>query len=155
MKVDASRFRPRARQAHGFEKELMKALCLVFLMFIMMLPMLSGEANVAALDSFGTPEDSKGLAVGGPENLMHVTLPPGVYRVTPGRAMDLTGFAYVDTGDDRVLFLDPLSGTSFNMSVGPSIGVYNTLIAADVDDDGHDPSLPQMWMMMVTTSSSD
>jgi hypothetical protein len=138
MKVDASRFRPRARQAHGFEKELMKALCLVFLTFIMMFPMLTGEANIAALDSIGTPDDSKGLAVGGPENLMHVTLPPSVYRVEPGRTMDLTGFAYVDTGDDRVLFLDPLSGTSFNMSVGPSIGVYNTLIAADVDDDGHD-----------------
>ncbi len=136
--MDASRFRPRIRQAHGFEKELMKALCLAILSFMVIYPMLTGGGFIEASYGYGPTEDLNGLAVGGPENLLHVTLPPSVYRVAPGRAMGLTGFAYVDTGDMIVLFLDPLSGTSFNKSVGPAFALYNTLIEEDVDDDGHD-----------------
>jgi hypothetical protein len=138
LKMDVSRFRPRARQAHGFEKELMKAMCLVCLMFMVMFPVLSGNANVAAFDGLGPPEDSTNLAVGGPENLMHITLPPSVYRVEPGRVRGFNGFAYVDTADQSVLFLDPLTGFSFNMTVGPAFEVYNSLIVEDVDSDGHD-----------------
>ncbi|MFX1330070.1 MAG: hypothetical protein ACFE9W_00810 [Promethearchaeota archaeon] len=136
--MDSSRFRPRAREAHGFEKELMKAMCLVFFMFVAMLPLIAGDANMVAVNRTAATEDASTLSVGGPENLLHVTLPPSVYRVAPGRAMGLTGFAYVDIGDELVLFLDPLSGTSFNMSVGPAYGLYNSLIVEDIDDDGQD-----------------
>ncbi|MFW9860951.1 MAG: hypothetical protein ACFFEX_00400 [Candidatus Thorarchaeota archaeon] len=138
MKIDSSRFRPGAREAHGFEKELVKAMCIVFLTFVVMFPLISGDANMAAVNSNATPEEASILSVGGPQNLMHVTLPPSVYRVAPARTMGLTGFAYVDTGDELLLFLDPLSGISFNMSVGPAYALYNNLIVEDVDDDGHD-----------------
>ena len=138
MKMDTSRFRPRVRQAYGFEKGLMKALCIVCLMFVVMFPLISGDTHSAATGHNVTPKDASSLSVGAPQNLMHVTLPPNVYRVAPGRTMGLTGFAYVDTGDELVLFLDPLSGTSFNMSVGPAYALYNNLIVEDVDDDGHD-----------------
>jgi hypothetical protein len=138
MKMDSSRFRPRARPVHGFEKELMKAICLACLMIMVMFPLISGNESMAILDDFATPDNASSLAVGGPQNLMHVTLPPSVYRVAPGRAMGMTGFAYVDTGDEIVIFLDPVSGISFNKSVGQAYGLYNILIVEDIDDDGHD-----------------
>ena len=138
MKMDSGRFRPRAREAHAFEKELMKAMCLAFLIFVVIFPLISGNVELATVDRTATTEDASSLSVGGPENLLHVTLPPSVTRVAPGRTMGLSGFAYVDTGDGLILFLDPLSGTSFNMSLGTPYALFNSLIVEDIDDDGHD-----------------
>ncbi|MHA2161477.1 MAG: hypothetical protein ACXABF_03575 [Candidatus Thorarchaeota archaeon] len=137
MKRDGSRRSRRARQAHGFEKNILKILSLVILTFIIAFPRSTGDVTIAALNDFDTPEKLSYPSVGSPENLQHILL-PGSFPVEPARTLDTNGFAYVNLDAEFVLFSDLFSEMSYNMSVGSVSSLYSTLIVEDVDDDGHD-----------------
>ncbi len=131
-----SRQKPIANQADSLQQALLRGLTMVLLILVITVPLLSG--NVLVVDKTGSiiHEDVGTPAIGGPDNLIHIGL-GSPRRVEPGRTMGISGFAYVDTDDLKVFFMDPFSDTSLNMSIAPAVTpTYSALIAEDIDGDG-------------------
>jgi hypothetical protein len=124
---------------NGPTDDLLRAVSIGVLILVIALPVLGGNTfatqNLTGIDA---PQKQDSLAVGGPENLLHIGL-PGAYRATPGRTLGMNGFAYVNTEDSRVYFTDPISGTTLNMSIGPTVSTPSSIyLGEDIDDDGQD-----------------
>jgi hypothetical protein len=129
----------RDRYANSFSDVLFRAISMGILFLVVALPLLGGDLQTNQNETgIAVQREHNSLAVGGPENLLHIGL-PGAYRAIPGRTLGMNGFAYVNTADSKVYFMDPISGLTLNMSVGPSVVPPSSLyLGEDIDNDGDD-----------------
>ncbi|TFG28115.1 hypothetical protein EU528_11760, partial [Candidatus Thorarchaeota archaeon] len=130
-----SRFRPQEKSLDNTGSELLKILTMGVMLLVLMLPLLTG-VQISTDNSNPIQVENRGIvAAGGPDNLLYIGL-PGMYAVTPGATLGMNGFAYVNSAEERIYFVDPISETTIDMALPNSYALPPTLLAADVDDDG-------------------
>ncbi|MHA1930598.1 MAG: hypothetical protein ACTSV2_18665, partial [Candidatus Thorarchaeota archaeon] len=135
IKRKSSRFRPEIKSLDGNSSDLLRAAIVGAMLMLFLLPLLNGNQLSHNFPTSIEIEETGTTAAGGPDNLLYVGL-PGMYTVTPGNTLGMNGFAYVNTAEESVYFVDPLSETTVNMSLPSSLSFGSQLLAVDVDNNG-------------------
>lgn len=129
-----SRFRPETQLLGSSGGDLLKITTIGILALVVLLPLLTGvQPSTNSSNQFQIEENATIAA--GPDNLLYLGL-PGTYAITPGTTQGMNGFAYVNTAEERIYFVDPLTETTIDMALPAGYSLYTSLLAVDVDDNG-------------------
>ncbi|MFW9845077.1 MAG: hypothetical protein ACFFEV_10910, partial [Candidatus Thorarchaeota archaeon] len=130
-----SKFQPQVSTLSNSSNDILRLLTIGIMVLVVLLPLLSGiQVSNDSSEQILIQEDVM-TSAGRPDNLLYIGL-PDTYAVTPGETMGMKGFAYVNTAEERIYFVDPIGETTIDMALPSSYSIYSSLLAVDVDDNG-------------------